>query len=120
MKQKMILGIPLFTLIFNQVSYGLTLSIPRGNADDVNIKNTQIWGNPDTVLNTISFINEYLWFTIWFLCFIFLIYNGIKIISARGNNEIFKKARGGLVWSGIGIAICILSYSFVRVIVNLF
>jgi hypothetical protein len=39
---------------------------------------------------------------------------------AKGDKEDMKKATQGLLGSGIGIFICFLSYSFVRVIVNLF
>ncbi|GHV21663.1 hypothetical protein FACS1894176_05380 [Bacteroidia bacterium] len=71
---------------------GITVILPKGNNYDVNIDRTQIEGNPDTVLNTISFVNEYLWFLIGFLCFIFLVYNGIKLVIARGDKEDMKKA----------------------------
>lgn len=98
---------------------GITVVVPEGNLRDVNIDSTRIDGNPDKVLNTISFVNEYLWFLIGFLCFIFLIYNGVKLVAARGDKEDMKKATKGLTGSAIGIAICSISYAFVRVIVNL-
>jgi hypothetical protein len=39
---------------------------------------------------------------------------------ARGDKEDMKKAMKGLLGSGIGIVICFISYSFVKVVVNLF
>jgi hypothetical protein len=114
--------IPALLFCFSQVSFGdgIVLNVPKGNYDDVNVTNTQIEGNPDKVLATISFVNQYLWWAIGFLCFIFLIYNGVKLIMARGEKDAMSKAIKGLLGSVIGIVICFLSYSFVRVIVNLF
>jgi hypothetical protein len=71
-------------------------------------------------LSAIAFVNEYLRFAIGFLCFVFLVFNGFKLIIARGDKEIFKKSTMGLVGSIVGIVICLLSYSAVRMIVNLF
>ncbi|MDR0860053.1 MAG: pilin [Candidatus Peribacteria bacterium] len=99
---------------------GITVILPKGNNYDVNIDNVSVEGNPDTVLNTISFVNDYLWFIIGFLCFIFLVFNGIKLVIARGDKEDMKKAMKGITGSGIGIAICFVSYALVRVITNLF
>jgi hypothetical protein len=39
---------------------------------------------------------------------------------ARGDKEDMKKAMKGLLGSAVGIVICFISYSFVRVVVNLF
>ena len=64
MKRKKLLGIPLFAGMFNQIVNAVTLSVPKGNYSDVNVTNTQVQGNPDKVLGTISFVNDYLWFTI--------------------------------------------------------
>jgi hypothetical protein len=49
-----------------------------------------------------------------------LIYNGIKLVSSRGDKEDMKKAMKGLTGSAVGIAICFISYAFVRAMVNLF
>jgi hypothetical protein len=117
---KKLLSLPGVALLFSQITYGITVMLPRGNYNDVNIKRTQIEGNSDKVLSTISFINQYLWYAIGLICFIFLIFNGVRLVMARGDKEDMKKAMKGLLGSAIGIVICFISYSFVRVIVNLF
>jgi hypothetical protein len=99
---------------------GISVIIPKGNYHDVNVPRTQLEGTTGTIRNTISFVNSYLWFLIGFLCFIFLIYNGIKLVSSRGDKEDMKKAMKGLTGAAVGIAICFISYAFVRAMVNLF
>ncbi|MDR2189711.1 MAG: hypothetical protein LBP53_00490 [Candidatus Peribacteria bacterium] len=61
---KKLLSLPFIAGILTQITYGISVTLPRGNYDDVNIKRTQIEGNPETVLGTISFINQYLWYMI--------------------------------------------------------
>ncbi|MDR0282256.1 MAG: hypothetical protein LBI53_02810 [Candidatus Peribacteria bacterium] len=72
------------------------------------------------MLETIAFVNEYLWFAIGLICFIFFIINGIKLVMARGDKEDFKKVQKSFLGTGVGIVVCFLSYSFVRLIINLF
>ena len=110
----------LLTLFFIQVCYWVTLSVPKWNFYDVNVPNTQIQGKSSLVLDTIAFVNYYLWFTIWLICFIFFIINGIKLVMARGDKEEFKKIQKAFLGTGVGIVVCFLSYSFVRLVINLF
>ncbi|MDR0649957.1 MAG: hypothetical protein LBG59_00680 [Candidatus Peribacteria bacterium] len=61
---KKLLSLPVVALLFSQITYGISVILPRGNYNDVNIKRTQVEGNPDKVLGTISFVNQYLWYAI--------------------------------------------------------
>lgn len=117
---KFIFSLPFVALLFNQFSYALTIRLPRENFYDVNIPRTQIGNNENNVLSAISFVNEYLWFFIGFICFFFLVWNGIKLVMARWEKDAMKKATTGLVGSAVGIVICFVSYSVVRIIINLF
>jgi hypothetical protein len=117
---KFLFSIPLIALMFNQISYGLSVTLPRENFYDVNIPRTQVGNNESHVLSAISFVNSYLWFFIGFICFFFLVWNGIKLVMARGEKDAMKKATTGLLGSAVGIVICFVSYAVVRIIVNLF
>ena len=99
---------------------GIQLHVPKdGLQADVEIPSTIITGQSD-IWSIISFINGYLWFFIGFLCFIFLAYNGVMLVMARGNSKDFDKTKTGMLGSAVGIAICFLSYSLVKLVVNLF
>ena len=94
------------------------------NDPDVNVKRgDQIRYDQEQaekrILGDIDFVNKYLWIALWFICFGFVVYNGFKLVTARGNQDTFKKAIKGLLGAGIGIVICFISYGVVRVIINL-
>jgi len=74
----------------------------------------------NSILGLISLINDYIWFFIGFFCFIFMIRNGYKLISANGDEKAMKAAKTGLLWSIIWLAICLLAYIIVNIAVRLF
>jgi hypothetical protein len=80
---------------------------------------TNVTGNR-SILNTISMVNSYIWFFIGFFCFVFMIWNGYKLITANGDEKAMKSAKTALLWSFIWLAICILAYIIVNIAVNLF
>ncbi|GHW02656.1 hypothetical protein AGMMS50249_4420 [candidate division SR1 bacterium] len=101
------------------VNADLHVLIPKeGLESDYHAKNSDIQGTSD-IWNSISEVNGYLWRIIGFVCFIFLLYNGTRLIMARGEQKDMQSATKGLLGSTVGIAICVLSYSLVRIIVNL-
>lgn len=71
-------------------------------------------------LDVIALVNRYLWFAIWFVCFLFMIWNGYKLILARGDAAEMKKASNALVWCWVWIAVCFLAYVIVKFAINLF
>lgn len=76
-------------------------------------------GTTIDVRNVVSAVNGYLWFIIGFLCFCFLIYHGVMLVMARGEEKELKNAKQMMLGAAVGIAICLLSYSLVRLVVNL-
>lgn len=87
--------------------------------DDVSQEMTQIDWNY-SFLDIISVVNNYLWFAIWFLCFLFMIWNGFQLIMARGNEKDMEAAKNALIWCGIGLVVCFLAYIIVNIAINLF
>ena len=89
---KKFLSIPLIASLLFQVTYAVTIYLPRENYQDVNIPRNQVGNNANHVLATIALVNEYLWFSVGFICFGFLVFNGFKLVMARGNQDAFSKA----------------------------
>ncbi len=103
---------------------GIQIHVPKeGLEKDVNIPSTVVDGTYEgsaiDVWNVVSAVNGYLWFLIGFVCFVFLVYNGIQLVMSRGEEKEFKSAKQMMLGATIGIAICFLSYSLVRIVVNL-
>jgi len=87
--------------------------------EDVSQEATQIvWSR--SFLDIISFVNSYLRFAIWLICFLFMIWNGFQLIMSRGNEKDMKAAKDALIWCGIWLASCILAYIIVNIAINLF
>lgn len=73
-----------------------------------------------SVFNIISFVNKYLWFTIGFVCFLFMIWNGYQLIMARWDEKEMKNATNALTWCAVWLTVCILAYIIVNLAVKLF
>jgi len=73
-----------------------------------------------SIFRTISSVNSYIRFFIGFFCFVFMIWNGYKLITANGDEKAMKSAKTALLWSFIWLAVCILAYIIVNIAVNLF
>ncbi len=116
----------LFTLIWLawifQQSFAVTVELPRAhnNPDIAVVWPEEISGDEWTFFNTIQMVNQYLWFGLGAICMWVLVWGGIQLITASGNDEKMKKTNKLLMWALIGILISILSYSVVRLVVNLF
>ena len=86
---------------------------------DINTTTTEVvWSR--SIFNIISLVNKYLWFTIWLFCFLFMIWNGFQLITAKGDENQTKNATKSLVWAAIWIAVCLLAYIIVNIAVKLF
>jgi len=107
---------------FFQQSFAITVELPRAqwNPDIAVIWPEQISGDETTFFNTIQLVNKYLWFWLGVVCMVVLVWGWIQLITANGNDEKMKKTNKLLMWALIGILISILSYSVVRLVVNLF
>lgn len=92
----------------------------RGNiGSEFSQEPTQIRGQR-SILDLIKFVNSYIWFGIWFVCFLFMVINGYKLITAHGDEKKTKEATSALWKSIIWIAICLLAYIIVNLAVKLF
>lgn len=80
---------------------------------------TRVSAKEDTLFGFIQLINQYIRFSLAVVCFIVLVYGGYKLITAAGDAAKLGEATAILTNAGIGILIAILSYSVVRVIINL-
>lgn len=99
--------------------YAVTAWTLKKTTDSAEHSWTQIVGSR-SILDIISMVNSYLWFAIWFCCFLFMIWNGFKLISANWDEKSMDSAKKALLWSGIWIAICLLAYIIVNLAVRLF
>src|SRR3989339_1134812 len=47
---------------------------------------------------------------------LFIIYSGLKLVTARGNEEAIKKAKEGLLWAIIGSGILIGAWTIMKIL----
>lgn len=73
-----------------------------------------------SVMDVIKLVNSYLRFGVGFVCFLFMVINGYKLITAHGDEKVVKEATGALWKSILWVVICILSYILVNLAVKLF
>lgn len=86
---------------------------------DVSQEATQIdWSR--SILDIIWVVNSYLRFAIWFVCFLFMVWNGFQLIMARWNEKDMKAAQTALIWCSVWLASCFLAYIIVNIAINLF
>ena len=86
---------------------------------DVTQNPTQIdWSR--SFLDILSVVNSYLRFAIWFVCFLFMIWNGFKLIMSRWDEKDMKAAQNALVWCGVWLVTCFLAYIIVNIAIKLF
>lgn len=73
-----------------------------------------------SIFDIISLVNSYLWFAIWFVCFLFMIINGYKLIINNWDEKQTSTATSWLLKSIIWIIICLLAYVIVNLAVKIF
>lgn len=107
-------------LIFVSTTNAVTLWTLRWQTGgDFSQKGVQIEGQR-SIYNTISLVNKYLWFAIWFVCFLFMVWNGYQLIMARGDEKQMKSATNALIGCAVWLTVCILAHIIVNVAVKLF
>lgn len=102
-------------------SHALIVEVPpqQGQEDVAVTGPTQIQADEGSFYETIQLINKYLWFTIAVVCMWVLVFGGIKLMTAQGDEKKMTEANKILTWALIGIVISLLSYAIVRLVVNL-
>ncbi|MGE4443685.1 MAG: hypothetical protein AB7E37_01670 [Candidatus Altimarinota bacterium] len=97
-------------------TYALDLQrdmLPNNNTVGVDAEGTG-------VLNQIFiYVKNFMFAVLGLIAIGVFLYFGFKLISARGNEEEFKKALMGFVYAIIGLAIIPLAWGVVRLIVSL-
>ena len=92
---------------------------PRTWNPDIPQQPTQIdWSR--SFLDILSVVNSYLRFAIWFVCFLFMIRNGFKLIMSRWDEKDMKSAQNALIWCGVWLVTCFLAYIIVNIAIKLF
>ena len=106
------------------IAHGIVIQVPdpEGNIDvsSITVWATQIQGDESSFFDTIQMVNKYLWMGVGLVCMILLVYSGIGLITANGDEAKMKNANKTLMGALIWIMICIFSYAVVRLVVNLF
>ncbi len=101
----------------------LTIRTIDGKISNPDVPSNPGWAQIEwshAVLDIIAMVNSYLWFAIWFFCFLFMIWNWYKLITANWDEKAMSSATKALIWCGVWIAVCLLAYIIVRVAVKLF
>jgi len=89
--------------------------------EDVNIWwSTTVNWDENTVFDLIQQVNQYLWMAIWAVCMWVLVYSWFKLMTANWDEWETKKANNMLVWAAVWIVVSLVSYTLVRLVVNLF
>jgi len=119
-KLKIIWILVSLSLIFLSNANAVTLFTLRWQTGgEFNQGSAQIEGQR-SIFNTISMVNNYLWFTIGLACFWFMVWNGYNLIMARGDEKEMKKATNSLIGCGVWLTVCILAHIIVNIAVKLF
>lgn len=79
-----------------------------------------LYENKDDLFGLLNVFNKYIWFALGVVAMFVLIYAGIKLITARGDEKEMKKVNTTLISLIIGVLIAILSYVLVKIVANVF
>ena len=102
--------------IISKVS-AVTVRTLKKTKDTADHNRSQIDGSR-SILDIISFVNSYLWFVVWFVCFLFMIWNWYQLIINNWDDK--QPWMKWLLWSIVWIVICLLAYIIVNLAVKLF
>ena len=64
-----------------------------------------------------SFINYFLTF-LGLVAVFFVIYAGVLMVTAQGEDDQVEKGKKILIWAGIGIVLIMLSYAIVKMVIG--
>ena len=108
-------------LIINciKVTNAVNVVLPKGAVSNEDVPNEQIKWNY-SIFKLISIVNDYLRFAVWFVCFLFMIWNWYQLIMARWDSKQMKSATNALIWCAIWLVACLLAYIIVNIAIKLF
>lgn len=98
----------------------ITLDIPTPSwQKDLIIGSSSVSTERTELTDTINIINKYLWFSLAWIAMAIFVYAGLLLII-WWKKENFDKANKMLLWAGIAIVASMLSYTIIKLIINLF
>lgn len=109
----------ILTIYGNSVNW-VTIKTIKKNLQDKDIPSLGQEISDYSILGVIEIVNNYLWLAIGFFCFLFMIINWYKLISAHWDEKKVKAATGGLIWSVVWIVVCLSAYLIVNVVLKMF
>jgi sterol desaturase/sphingolipid hydroxylase (fatty acid hydroxylase superfamily) len=74
--------------------------------------------NVEATQNTALIITQTIFGIIGSICMIVILLLAFKFITSRGNPEATGKLRDGIVFAGIGLAVCVAAASIVSLVVG--
>ena len=111
----------LFSLLWSSVSaIRLTLPSTDGNRDIILTWPTQVEWKWDLIIGYVQLVNKYLWFAMIVLLFVLLVRIWFKLMTNEAWTDNAKKVlKDGILSAWAGILIIMLSYTVVRLVINL-
>lgn len=119
--KKILLFLSLTVLYITQV-WAITLTVPPsdGNQDIMVTWPTQVNAKADIITTYIQLVNKYLWFAMVVFLFALVVWMWFQIMTNEAGSDNAKKVlKNWLMSAGTGIGIILLSYTIVRIVVNL-
>lgn len=111
----------LYSLLSSSV-HAITLTLPStdGNRDIILTWPTQVESQSDLITWYIQLVNQYLWFAMIVLLFVLLVWIWFKLMTNEAGSDDAKKIlKDGILSAWAGIMIIMLSYTIVRLVINL-
>lgn len=105
--------------ISNVFAIKLKIPTPSGQQDIVVNGSTTIQSTETELVDVINIVNDYLWFILAWLAFVIFVIAGIRLISWWNKDNMWK-ANKMLVSAVIAIVVSMLSYTIVKLLINLF
>lgn len=112
----------IFSLLFPSLVWAITLTVPPtdGNRDIILTWPTQVESQSDLITGYIQLINQYLWFAMIVLLFVLVVRMWFKLMTNEaGSDEAKTILKNWLISAWTGIMIIILSYTVVRLVINI-
>jgi hypothetical protein len=121
MKYSISLLILFVSFVFSSV-WAITLTLPAtdGNKDIILTWPTQVESQSDLITWYIQLVNKYLWFAMIVLLFVLLVWMGFKLMTNEAWSDDGKTIlKNWLTSAWAGIIIIMLSYTIVRLVINI-
>jgi len=110
----------LFSLLSLSV-HAIRLTLPSADGNrDIAVVSTQVESQSDLISWYIQLVNQYLWFAMIVLLFVLLVWMWFKLMTNEAWSDNAKKVlKDGILSAWAGIMIIMLSYTVVRLVINL-